>query len=82
MTDTQAKCAIAANVRRLLSARGLTQSDLCRLTGDNAMRVSYMIRGLTEPSASFLARVAEALGVKVDDLLADPGVEPQAEKVA
>jgi len=70
ITDTQAKTAIAANVRRLLAEKGITQSDLCRLTGDNAMRVSYMIRGIKEPSASFLARVAEALGVKSDDLLA------------
>lgn len=70
ITETEAKSAIAANVRRLLQERGLSQADLCRLTGDNAMRVSYMIRGIKEPSASFLARVAEALQVKVDDLLA------------
>ena len=69
ITETEAKSAIAANVRRLLEQKGLSQSDLCRLTGDNRMRVSYMIRGIKEPSASFLARVAEALGVRIDDLL-------------
>lgn len=71
ITSDKAKSNISANVRRLLNERNMSQADLSRVTGDQPMRLSYCIRGVQEPSASFLARIAEALGVSVDDLLAD-----------
>ena len=69
LTNDETRCRIAGNVRRLLEARGYNQADLARATGDNEVRVSGVIRGVQTPRADFLARIAEALDVAVDDLL-------------
>jgi transcriptional regulator with XRE-family HTH domain len=69
LTDEEAKMYIAENVRRLLLLRGMNQSDLARKIGESEMRISLMVRGIKLPSAAFLARVAEALAVKIDELL-------------
>lgn len=73
MIDAEsAKLSIAENVRRLMELRGLSQSALARLTGDNPMYISRIIRAVCEPSSSGLARLAEALGVSTDELLYGP----------
>ena len=63
---------ISANLRRLLSERGMSQADLARETRDNAAYISRLCSGKLEPTASGAARVAAALSVTVEDLLSDP----------
>jgi transcriptional regulator with XRE-family HTH domain len=73
LTDNEAKSAISANVKRLLGERGMSQAELARATEESTARLSQMIHGQKLPSAAFLARIAEALAVAADDLLAIPG---------
>lgn len=72
LTDDQAKDYISKNVNRLLEKMEMSPADLARATGENRVRISSVTRGLHNPSASFLARLAEALGVTPNDLLAKP----------
>lgn len=69
ISDSQARANIAANVKRILDEKGISQSDLSRATGDSAARISHMIHGKRLPSAGFLYRIAQALGVRCDDLV-------------
>jgi transcriptional regulator with XRE-family HTH domain len=79
-TDDEAKRNIAENVNRLMAARDLSQADLSRASGESEMRVSLLRRGLKMPTAGFLARIAEALGVSVDTLLSPPTKTPNSRK--
>lgn len=77
LTDTDAKQNIAANVQRLLVERGMSQSDLAEATDESNARVSLMINAKKCPSAAFLARIAEAVGTTVDELLKRPPLPPR-----
>ena len=72
VTDTEAKDNVAENVSRLVGQLGISQAELGRRTGESPMRISLVIRGIHQPTAGFLARLAEALGVSADFLLNDP----------
>jgi transcriptional regulator with XRE-family HTH domain len=58
--------------RRISAAReatGCRQEDLAATIGTTAMSVSRYERGVMEPGATVLARIAVALGVSADRLL-------------
>lgn len=69
ISDTDARLNVAANVNRILEDRGMTQADLARLTGENAMAISRVCRGTNLANVGMLARIAEALECTVDELL-------------
>jgi transcriptional regulator with XRE-family HTH domain len=77
-----AKRNISANVKAMLEEREMSQASLARATGDLEMTISYLVRGVQCPSAALLARVAEALGVTADALLAKPTTRARSRKAA
>ena len=70
ITDEQAIKNLSGNLRKLLEDRRMSQADLARETGDSEMNVSRYVRGAVMPGAGALARLAEALQVPTDHLLA------------
>ena len=68
--NAQAKLVIASNVSRLLSERRMTQAQLAAAAGENEMAVSRIVRGIHVPNAAMLARIARALSVSTDSLMA------------
>ena len=68
LTEIEVRERLSFNVRRLLAERKWNQSDLARATKEADGRVSGLVRGLVTPRADFLAKVAEAFRVPVDDL--------------
>jgi transcriptional regulator with XRE-family HTH domain len=60
---------IAANVRRLRVQAGLTQGQLAERAEMADATVSRVERGRLEPSSALLAKLAQALKVRADDLL-------------
>ncbi len=56
-------------VRVYRDHRGLTQKQLARAAGINALYLSQIERGRRTGSARTLSALAEALGVDVDDLI-------------
>lgn len=59
----------AANLRRIMGDRGMTQAELGRMVGISQGNVSMYVTGRREPRATYLLRIATALGVTTDELL-------------
>lgn len=72
ITDKETKENLAANVLRLLKSRRINQSELARLSGERVMMISRVCRAQHVPLATVLVRLAEALDVSIDRLLAPP----------
>ena len=52
-------------LRRLMVARGLDDARLSKQAGLTRQTISYLARGVTEPKASTLAKIANVLEVEV-----------------
>jgi len=63
---------LAANVRQLRDARGLTQLQMARLSGLPRATWSNLESGAANPTLAVLHRVAAALQVSLEELLAAP----------
>ena len=66
MTKQAPSMGESVRVRR--SALKLSQRDLARAAGTTAAAVSHIERGIRNPSAGLLARIASVLGCSGDDL--------------
>ncbi len=53
---------------KLMKERGLTQAQLCKLSGIATSAMSHYVRGETEPSFTKAILIANALGCSVDEL--------------
>jgi len=57
---------------RLMVARGWGDADVARRARTTRQNVNHLRRGLTEPRASTIARLANAFGVRVDAFYGQP----------
>jgi transcriptional regulator with XRE-family HTH domain len=69
ITDKQAVASVAENVRRILDERGLSVNWLVVQLKASPGTIYPIVRGEALPSIGTTARIAEVLGVLVDDLL-------------
>lgn len=60
--------AIAANLRRVRLARGLSVRELAELTGVSKALISQVERGVANPTVEVLSRLATALGLTFGEL--------------
>jgi len=60
-------------VRRKREELGLSQEDFAELTGHHRTYIGFLERGERSPNIHTLNRVAEALQMKVSDLLREAG---------
>ena len=74
-TQEEIRANIAANLRRILAARGLTQADLAKLSHESEMNISRVIRGTNTVGTDITAHIAEALDVSIDRLVSSPSAE-------
>ena len=72
ITDDEARENIAANLRRIMAARGMSQRELAEKTHRPVMTINRLYRGEYEPKVSLIANVAEVLGFSIETLLATP----------
>ncbi len=61
----------AAHLLALRKAAGLSQAELAELTGLSPKSIGYWETSATPPRSDVLPLLADALGVRVEDLLAD-----------
>lgn len=76
ITNDEAKDRIGANVSRYMAERKMSQATLSRVTEENEMTISRVVRGKHVPNSALLHRLAEALQVTTDQLLAPVEVRP------
>lgn len=60
----------ARAVRVALAKKGIKPSDLAPMVGSSPVYISQICRGSSSPSQRMLAKIAEALGLKLSDLIA------------
>lgn len=89
LTPDEARANISANLELLIDGVAVTQSNVARAIKEPAeeiqnarMRVHRYYKGHTLPDAAALARLAEALGVTTDSLLAKPTKRPRKRKAS
>lgn len=63
--------AIAARIRARLSLLGWSEADLGREIGQKSSNLSRWLTGRARPGTANLIKIARALGVTVDTLLAE-----------
>lgn len=63
---------IAANIRRLRRAKGMSQEQLAEVAQFHRTYVSQLERSVTNISIDGLERLAQVLGVDISDLLQPP----------
>jgi transcriptional regulator with XRE-family HTH domain len=61
---------LAAAIRALRDAQGITQEDIAYAAGMTTSSYSRLERGLTNPAWTTLQRVAGALGITIAELAA------------
>lgn len=71
---------LAANLREQREARGLTQQDLSERSGVPRPTLAHLESGQGNPTLSVLSKVAAALGVGIESLVAAP--KPKVRVVA
>lgn len=68
---------LGARIRELRKARGLTARALAEKIGVHPQHLFSLERGRFRPSLETLEKIAEALGVTVGDLFAEPDRKPK-----
>lgn len=56
-------------VKKLMDEKGVLQWELAYSVGISEAAMSYILRGLKQPSLVVADRIAERLGVTIDDLV-------------
>jgi transcriptional regulator with XRE-family HTH domain len=64
---------VAMNLRRLMARAGLTFEELVTATELDERTLRGLVRGKTNPHARTLYKLAQGLGVEMDDLFRPPG---------
>lgn len=62
---------IKENVRRIRTERGLTQEQLAVMVGVNRSTITQWETGWSQPRMAAAQRLADALGVKVSEIIED-----------
>lgn len=71
------KMALGDTIRSLRRIRGLTQEELGEKSGLSYKYIGEIERGQVNVSIESLVRIADALGVKINDLLPPETVSPE-----
>lgn len=64
---------VALNLRRLMARHGLTFDDVVKAAGLDERTLRALIRGTNNPHARTLHKLAQGLGVAIDELFQSPG---------
>lgn len=82
MSDDETKHNIAANIRRLLAVRNLSQNGLAHAIGESPTRINQYTQGKKMPGAGVLTRIAEELKASLEELVSPPPSVRSRKKVS
>lgn len=82
ISDDDVRHNVAVNLQSLLDDRDWSQSELARRSGVWQTNISRVIREECIPTVAVLARLAEALHVSMDRLVAAPPEKIARKKIA
>ena len=67
MTNSAKK--LGDNIKRIRTAKGMTQGDLCRKLELDRSYMSNVENGNKNPTLATIEKIAKALGVSIDELM-------------
>lgn len=73
---------LGLNIRKLREARGLTQQQLSKASGVPRPTWANLETGVANPTLSILVKVAQALGVSIEELIAPPRADARIYRAA
>ena len=60
---------LAENMRKIRARKKMSQGDICRALGVDRAYISTIESGKQNPTLATIEKIAQALGVSVDELL-------------
>lgn len=72
MSVEQVRARLASRLRELCERKGVSVADLARRADTARSFIHAVLNGTKSPTLDWLARIAEALGVDVQDLVKKP----------
>ena len=60
---------MSEKIKKLLAEKNITLVELAKNVGVTEAFISYVINGYKQPSVAVFKRIADYLGVKMDDLI-------------
>lgn len=60
-----------AKLKELMESKSIGQDEMADAAGVSAAAMSYFVRGVKQPSLAVAKRIADRLGVTVDELLTE-----------
>ena len=60
-----------SKLKELMESKSITQAELAVVAGVSEAGMSYFVRGVKQPSLAVAKRIADKLGVTVDELLTE-----------
>lgn len=58
-------------LKELMDSRSVNQAELADAAGITEQAISYIARGLRQPSLAVAGYIAKYLGVKIDDIMTE-----------
>lgn len=68
MSDEEYKREFGCRLDKIIRRRGITQNDLCEMTGISPVMMSRYKNGVSTPSFYLVIKIADALDCSLDDL--------------
>jgi len=59
----------SSRIRQLMESKGIKNKELASSAGISEAMMTYIAKGMREPTATCLGRIAHTLGVTVDSLI-------------
>ena len=60
---------LGKNLKRIRTAKGISQGEIGRILGVDKGFVSNIENGKTNPTLATIAKIAKAIGVKIEELI-------------
>lgn len=62
---------LSDNIKKLMSINKITAKKLAEIVGVSPTHISYILNNKREPSIELLGKIANALGVSIDEIFQD-----------
>ncbi|WP_206608188.1 MULTISPECIES: helix-turn-helix domain-containing protein [Clostridium] len=62
---------LSNNIKKLMSINKITAKKLAEIVGVSPTHISYILNNKREPSIELLGKIANALGVSIDEIFQD-----------
>ena len=63
------------NIKRLMTINKITAKELSKMVGVTPTHISYILNNKRDPSVELLTKIANALGVSIEEIFEDKTIK-------